>query len=220
MARVIVYGFQRSTYVNIVRMVLTHKNIPFEFHDLESEMGTPSHLALHPFNRVPIFEHDGFRIYETSAIVAYIDDDFRDRARMNQWISSVSSYYYYWFIFHLTHERLVFPELGIASDERVVAKALPHIGEALDVLERELAHGRQFLILDRPTLADFFLLPSVARVGDTKEGKSLLEGKERIALWLSRMAALPSVKRFRASLPPSQPIWHAREWAVSHRPIA
>jgi glutathione S-transferase len=230
MARVIVYGFQRSTYVNIVRLVLTHKNVPFEFHDLESEMGSPSHLALHPFNRVPIFEHDGFRVYETSAIVAYIDDvfrespltpeDIRDRARMNQWISSVSSYYYYWFIFHLTHERLVFPELGIASDERVVARALPHIAEALDVLERELAHGRRFLILDTPTLADFFLLPSLARVGDTKEGKSLLEGKERIAGWLSRMAALPSVKRFRASQPPSQPIWHAREWAVSHRPVA
>lgn len=230
MARVIVYGFQRSTYVNIVRLVLTHKNVPFEFHDLEREMGSPSHLALHPFNRVPIFEHDGFRVYETSAIVTYIDEvfpepalspeDVRDRARMNQWISAVNSYYYYWIIFHLTHERLVFPELGIASDERVVSKAVPHIAEALDVLERELAHGREFLILDTPTLADFFLLPSLARLGDTKEGKSLLEGKARIAGWLSRMAALPSVKRFRASLPASQPIWHAREWAVSHRPTA
>ena len=91
---------------------------------------------------------------------------------------------------------------------------------ALGMLERELAHGRQFLILDTPTLADFFLLPSLARVGDTKEGKQLLQGKERIAGWLARMGGLPSVKRFRAALPPSQPIWHAREWAVSHRPIA
>ncbi len=230
MARVVVYGFQRSTYVNIVRLVLTHKNVPFEFHDLESEMGSPSHLALHPFNRVPIFEHDGFRVYETSAIVTYIDEVFtepalqpsnvHDRARMNQWISAVNSYYYYWIIFHLTHERLVFPELGIASDERVVARAVPHIAEALDVLERQLEHGRGFLILDTPTLADFFLLPSLARLGDTPEGKRLLEGKGRIADWLSRMGALPSVKRFRASLPPSQPIWHAREWAVSHRPMA
>ena len=81
MARIVVYGFQRSTYVNIVRLVLTHKNVPFEFHDLESEMGGPSHLALHPFDRVPIFEHDGFRVYETSAIV---NDNSRARNLPNR----------------------------------------------------------------------------------------------------------------------------------------
>jgi len=33
-------------------------------------MGKPSHLALHPFNRVPILRHADFVLYETSAIVA------------------------------------------------------------------------------------------------------------------------------------------------------
>ena len=50
----IVYGFPRSTFVNVVRLVLTHKEVPYTFHDLEPEMGKPNHLALHPFNRVPI----------------------------------------------------------------------------------------------------------------------------------------------------------------------
>jgi len=72
MTQVIVHGFQRSTYVNMVRLVLTHKNVPFAFNDLESVMGTPAHLALHPFNRVPILEHDGFRVYETIAIITRI----------------------------------------------------------------------------------------------------------------------------------------------------
>ena len=36
--------------------------------------------------------------------------------------------------------------------------------------------------------------------------------------WRETMEALPSVQRFRASLPPRAPIEHAREWAVSHRP--
>jgi glutathione S-transferase len=104
MADVTVYGFPISTFVNIVRLVLTHKNVPFDFHDLESEMGGPRHLSLHPFNRVPILDHAGFRIYEISAIAFYIDEafagpalqpkDLRQRARMYQWISAVSSYYY------------------------------------------------------------------------------------------------------------------------------
>lgn len=70
MTDVTVYGFPISTFVNIVRLVLTHKGVAFDFHDLEPEMGSPGHLSLHPFNRVPILEHAGFRIYETSAIAA------------------------------------------------------------------------------------------------------------------------------------------------------
>ena len=35
----IVYGFPRSTFVNIVRLVLTHKEVPYTFHDLETGDG-------------------------------------------------------------------------------------------------------------------------------------------------------------------------------------
>jgi glutathione S-transferase len=94
MTNVIVYGFPISTFVNIVRLVLTFKNVAFDFHDLEPEMGGPAHLALHPFNRVPILDHAGFRVYETSAIALYVDETFfgpalqprelRSRARMYQ----------------------------------------------------------------------------------------------------------------------------------------
>src|SRR4249920_2301045 len=127
MTELIVYGFPRSTFVNIVRMVLTYKDVPYKFHDLEPEMGTPSHLALHPFDRVPILRHGDFTLYETSAIAAYVDEVFdgpkltpehpQRRARMNQWISAVNNYYYPYMIYHVTHERNVFPQLGIAPDE-------------------------------------------------------------------------------------------------------
>ena len=54
----IVYGFPRSTFVNIIRLILTHKDVAYTFHDLEPDMGKPEHLALHPFDRVPILKHD------------------------------------------------------------------------------------------------------------------------------------------------------------------
>ena len=41
----------------------------------------------------------------------------------------------------------------------------------------------------------------------------------KVQAWDARMDALPSVVRFNASLPPRAPIEHAREWAVSHRPV-
>src|SRR5262250_2619666 len=126
MADVTVYGFPISTYVNVVRLVLTHKGVPFEFRDLEAEMGGPAHLALHPFNRVPILDHDGFRLYETAAIALYVDEAFegpplqpegvRERAKVRQWMSALSAYYYPYIAFHLGHERIIYPQLGIAPD--------------------------------------------------------------------------------------------------------
>jgi glutathione S-transferase len=43
--------------------------VEFEFRDLETEMNTPAHRELHPFEYVPILRHGDFTLYETSAIV-------------------------------------------------------------------------------------------------------------------------------------------------------
>jgi glutathione S-transferase len=224
----IVYGFPRSTFVNIVRLVLTHKDVPYTFHDLETVMGKPEHLALHPFNRVPILRHGDFTVYETSAIVSYIDEvfagprltpqDARARGRMNQWISAVNSYYYPYMIYHVTHERLVFPELGIASDEKVVAHALPKVELGLGVLDRALAHGEDFLLGAEVSLADFYLLPSTFAFSLTEEGRSLYKKFPAFGRWRERMENLATTRKLRAILPAREPILHAREWAISHRP--
>ena len=224
----IVYGFPRSTYVNIVRMILTYKDVPYTFHDLETVMGKPEHLALHPFDRVPVLRHDDFTIYETSAIASYVDEafagprltpqDVRARGRMNQWISAVNSYYYPYMIYHVTHERIVFPELGIASDEKVVAHALPKVELGLGVLERELSHGQDYLVGSELSLADFFLLPSTFAFSLTEEGRQLYPKYPAFCRWRERMENLPLTKKYRASMPPRAPILHAREWATSHRP--
>ena len=223
----IVYGFPRSTYVNIVRLVLTHKDVPYTFQDLEPVMGKPEHLALHPFNRVPILRHGDFTVYETSAIASYVDEafdgprltpqDVRERARMNQWVSAVNSYYYPYMIYHVTHERLVFPELGIASDEKVVAHALPKVELALGVMERELSHGQDCLLGSGLTLADFFILPSTFAFSLTEEGRAMYPKYPAFCRWRERMENLPTTRKLRAILPAREPIAHAREWANSHR---
>jgi glutathione S-transferase len=228
MADVIVFGFPRSTFVHIVRLVLTHKAVPYTFRDLEPEMGKAAHVALHPFNRVPILQHGDFTLYETSAIATYLDDvfqsppltpkDARERARMHQWISTVNSYYYPYMIYHVSHERRVFPELCIASDEKVVAHALPKIEVGLQVAERALTGGSNFLLGDQLSLADFYLLPSTNGFGLTAEGKHLYPKFPAFCRWRERMEALPTVQKFRAALPPHAPIQHARQWAISHRP--
>jgi glutathione S-transferase len=230
MTSLTVYGLPRSTYVKIVRMILTEKNIDYQFHDTETEMYKPVHLRRHPFGRVPVLQHGDFWLYETSAIAAYLDDvfptpkltpeDIRECARMNQWISSLNSYYYPEMIYHVAHERLVYPELGIATNEVVVARAIPKVIKGLELMEAELADSRPFLIGEGLTLADFFLLPSIFAFGLTPEGKQLLPTFPNVRAWQARIEALPSVKRLNASPPPRLPIEHAREWVHDHRPLA
>jgi glutathione S-transferase len=228
MTDVTLHGFHRSTYVSIAKLVLTAKGVPFTFRDTEADMRRSGGWTLHPFERVPVLTHGTFTLYETAAIATYVDEAFLgpalspadpcERARMNQWISAVNSYYYPWIVYHLVHERVVFRELGIAADEGVVAAALPNIRRGLDVLEGALGAGRAFLAGDRASLADYFMLPSLVALGMADEGRTTLARAPATIAWIARMAVLPEVVSVAASMPPAAPIEHARRWATDHRP--
>lgn len=178
----------------------------------------------------PILDHAGFRIYETSAIALYVDEafagstlqprDLHQRAKMYQWISAVSSYYYPYLSYHLSHERLIYPALGITPDEKVVAHALPRIQVALDVMDRELETGSGYLVGDQLTLADFFMLPTMTSLGMTPEGQEMLNTRPRIGAWRARMEEEPAVIKVRSMVAPhiGKPVEHARKWVETHRP--
>jgi glutathione S-transferase len=224
--RPVLYGFQRSTYVNVARLILHAKGIPFHFHDTEAEMYGSEHLARHPFGRVPAFKHGDFWLYETTAIALYLEEAFagpkllpedtRKRALVHQWLSSLNSYFYPNIVFSLIHERLVFAELGIAPDENVIAESIPKIAQCLQVMHTAF-ETRRFLVDDQATMADYFLLPALTALSFVPEGQDLLGRFARVNQWLLRMSELESVIEFRATLPPRTPIEHARRWAVEHR---
>jgi glutathione S-transferase len=229
MSDLTVLGFPGSSFVHIVRLVLTHNDVPYAFRDLEPDMGSPAHLALHPFDRVPILQHGDFTLYETSAIVAYLEENFpapslqpdtaRGRAVMNQWISALNSYYYPYMIYHVGHERNVFPALGIPSDEKVVAHALPKIEVALQVMERQLSHGQGFLLGGEVSLADYHLLPSTYFFGLTARGQGDVRRRAGGAGMARANGGVADGAAFSPTHPnPWPPIEHARKWAVSHRP--
>jgi glutathione S-transferase len=224
--KLVLYGFQRSTYVNVARLILHAKRIPFDFHDTETEMYGAEHLARHPFGRVPALQHGDFWLYETTAIALYLEeafagpkllpDDACKRAIVHQWLSALNAYFYPTIVFALIHERLVFGELGITPDESVIAQSIPRITQCLEVMQSTL-EVRSFLADDRVTMADFFLLPTITALAFVPEGQDLLRRFSRVNEWLLQMSELESVVEFRATLPPRVPIEHARRWAVEHR---
>ena len=80
MSEMILWGFDGSTYVRTVKMVLAEKGatdfkqVPLNV--LAGDPKTPEHRERHPFGKVPVLDHDGMRILETSAIARYLNDVF------------------------------------------------------------------------------------------------------------------------------------------------
>src|SRR5258708_25704848 len=103
MAHPIVYGPAMSTYVWSARLALAEKGVTHELVDVP--FGTHRdgpHLSRQPFAKVPAFEHDSFALYETQAIMRYVDErfagtplqpeDVHEWSRMNQIIGIVDAY--------------------------------------------------------------------------------------------------------------------------------
>ena len=56
---------------------LEHKGMPYELKSISFDAGDfkkPDFLALNPRHRVPVIVDDGFALYESAAIVEYLED--------------------------------------------------------------------------------------------------------------------------------------------------
>lgn len=74
MSKITIHGFAPSTYTRTARMAAIEVGAD---HDLAPlAFGEPEHFALHPFGKMPILTNGEDTIFETLAIVAYLDRKF------------------------------------------------------------------------------------------------------------------------------------------------
>ncbi|HMK67516.1 MAG TPA: glutathione S-transferase family protein [Stellaceae bacterium] len=201
MAAPIVYGPAYSTYVRTVRLALEEKPASYELIDVAMLQGAHQEtgfLARSPFGKVPAFSHDGFDIYETDAIVRYIDQaipgqslqpmDAQPRARMNQIIGIVDSFAYPNMIGRIVMHRLVRPMLGEQPDEPTIKSGIPTTELCLSEFER-LMGANKFLAGDKVSLADLFVVPLYHYLALTPEGEALLKPRAKLRAWWDQMKA-------------------------------
>src|SRR5258708_29139982 len=65
-----------------VWLALEHKQIPYELKLLSFDRGdtrTPDYLAINPRGRVPAIVHDGFKLWESLAILEYLEESFPEK---------------------------------------------------------------------------------------------------------------------------------------------
>jgi glutathione S-transferase len=203
MPRPTLYGAPYSVYVRACRMALAEKGVPYDLIpvDVFAPGGPPAeHLTRQPFGKIPAFAHDGFALYETSAITRYVDEAFdgpplqpaepRTRARMTQAIGIADNHVYSDLVWGLYVPRSEAARAGRPLDEAKLAALRPKAETCLAALEA-LADG---LWLAGPalTLADLHLAPMVALFVRTPEGHDLMPRHARLAAWWAAVSARES----------------------------
>lgn len=152
-----------------VEAVLHHLGLKADIqeHDLfAGDLRKPSYLALNPNARVPTLEDGNFVLWESNAIMQYLADKASDdqlfprkpqaRADVIRW--------QFWELVHfnrafgtLAFETVAKARRGLEADATMVALAQADLARNTPVLERHLA-GRQFLVGDAVTLADYSMV--------------------------------------------------------------
>jgi glutathione S-transferase len=199
----VLYGVNGSPFVRAVQIGLEEKRLPYRIEPMgPGDSKTETHLKRHPFGRVPAVQHDDFVLYETQAILRYLDDlqpeppfqpeDRRQRARMNQIIGINDWYLFPKAAAPIVFNRIVGPVLLKApGDEAAIQAAVPMAKTCIVELDRLLG-DQPFLAGDRLSIADIMLAPQLDFLAATPEGKAAIE-PTRLKGWLARMNARPSM---------------------------
>lgn len=201
-----VYGIVGSPFLRSVQMGLEEKGAAYELVRMGfGDPKQPAYLARNPFGRVPLFEHDGFELYETQAILRYVDAVFpgpslrptepRRLARMDQLVGISDWYMFRQVTATIVFQRLVAPMMGRTTDLSVVAAALPDAKHCIGVLEGFAKQGGDFLVGDEPSIADIMLAPQVAYFSATPEGQEIMPSHPALSAWIGRMTPRPSMKK-------------------------
>jgi glutathione S-transferase len=176
-ASVSLQGDPRSTYTRTARIGLAEKGIKYKMQQCGPH--TPEILAAHPWGRIPVLCDGDVRLFETSAILRYVEEAFpgasllpqsiRDRAIAEQWVSAINSYFY-----DVAIRRYVLQYVFKKEDRSVLEAAAQELPAMLGHFER--GYTRPFLAGQSPTLPDFFLAPIVGYLEMFPESKAALAG--------------------------------------------
>lgn len=173
------YGFDGSTYVRTIKMLLAAKEAAFEQVPINVLTGEPreaAHRVRHPFGKVPVLDHGDLRLLETDAIASYLDEILpgpsftpgnpEGRAQMRMAMGIYDSYGYtallgvagaHLFPDFIGNPTKVQHAIAVAESQKVLTFLM------------SITRGSTFLCGETPTLADLYLAPACAYVAMTPD---------------------------------------------------
>lgn len=199
------YYLSGSPFAWKVWLALEHKQLAYDMRILSADAGelkSPEFMAINSRGKVPAIVDDGFALYESGAIVEYLEDKYPQsgqslwpqhaniRALARRIASEADGYIYPWV-------RKLVQELIMRRDGKPDTMV---IEEAKTVLVHEFARLEPafrglFISGDQVCAADFALYPLTAILGRIQAKQPSYKVNEvmpeAMAQWTKRMEALP-----------------------------
>jgi glutathione S-transferase len=178
------------------RWALEEAGLPYRTRLLaQGDQEKPDYRALQPFGQVPVFEEDGFVLFETGAIVLYIGErsetllpkDPAARAHATQWViaalNSIEPF--------MNNVALI--DLFYSNEEWAKQRrpgAVEFLQKRLSALSKSLG-DKPYLDGDRFTAGDL-MMTTVLRI---LKHTDIVTSDRRLAAYLERCTARPAFKR-------------------------
>lgn len=197
------YLHPASTYARRVQIALIEKQLPYEPIVLDLAGGEhrgAAYLKLNPYGRIPTLDDGGFVLYESAAILQYLEvthptppllpGDVRSRAVVDMHMRLCD------FQMARPTGAIIFPKRFLPKerwDEKIMTQAKADVEKHLAILEEQL-DDRQYLVSDRLTLADICYAPFLHFLPLMQ-----ITAPSRVAAWAARILARPSATQ---TIPP------------------
>ena len=163
------FGMGVSFNVNKVRYCLNCLNLKYDWEQtnlMAGENQTQEFLSISPTGKIPAIEIDGFRLFESNAIIRYLatiknspiyPQDAKKRAVIDAWMDYVS--------IHVAHamgrvlfNRVFAPMRDLKVDQESLRVGLEFLDKYFPILEKQLSKntflaGKEFSIADINLLA-------------------------------------------------------------------
>jgi glutathione S-transferase len=200
-----IHGLPPSTFTRAVRLGCHEKGFAYE---LVPTMPSAAR-ALNPFAKIPAIVHGDFTLFESVAILRYLDrsfpgpklwpDDPRGAALVDQWAGAVcdsvrnSAQLYMAARFNL-----------LPAPAEMVVRYLEQTRAVIAAFDRQLGRTR-FLAGDALSAADLLFVPPYFYFPDIPELKAIAEASPNCRRWAAEMASRPSVQATEPMTKPGLP---------------
>jgi len=199
-----IYGNPMSTCTRKVLTTLAEKQAKFEFVTIDLGTGghkKPEFLARQPFGQVPVLEDGDFQMYESRAIIRYLDETLpgqsltpkepKGRAVMEQWISIETSNFTPQAMAYI-YQYFFAPMRGQQPDLAKIEAAKPKLETCVQIMDKQLAKGPHFAG-DQFTLADICFMPYFEYAMGTP-AKDVINAHTNVSAWWKRVSERASWK--------------------------
>ena len=206
MAMTFYYG-SGSPFAWRVWLALEHKKIPYEMKTISfssGELEKPEYLAINPRHKVPAIVDAGFALYESTAIVEYLEEKFTSGARLfpedTKQRAIVRRIIQETDLYLNTSMRLLIEQIFFAPEDKWDAAKIERGAQAFsdELAMWEKADIGRFLVGSSVSAADYAVYPVMALAMRLEKKKRDLGIRQMIgpkmAAWMQNMTEQPIVR--------------------------